>query len=444
MGMKHATLSASGAPRWIACPASTAMEKLYGKDEGSSSFAAEGTAAHSLGEGCLRTATPPSEYLDSFIKVEDQTFEVNQEMVEAVTQYTEYVQNLGGTLFIETRVDFSHYVPKGFGTSDAIVEKGDTLHVIDLKYGKGVQVFAGGNEQAMLYGIGALNSLSMMLSSEIKKVVITIVQPRLDHIDEYTISVDALLEWAETVAQPQAARAWELLNGCKAKDKANDGEGVFIEGVEDADFGPSEKACKWCKAKECRARARAAYESAVVGFDAGTDITDVILGGKTPNHEFFDPLALSNAELVAAYNNTAAFGVWIKKLKGEIMDRMKIGDKFPGLKAVKGKATRAWGVEDEELIKRLKTAGLLKADFETVSLISPAQAEKKIKEKKPKDHKKRYNKLAAAAVSWTEGSPTLAPESDKREALFTEVEAEFSATTPDEQTSQQELDEMFA
>ena len=188
-----------------------------------------------------------NEYLDMF---ED------REMADYVRVYVDYVNSLivdSDDFAIEQRVDYSDWVPGGFGTADAVVLRGQTLHVIDLKYGMGVRVDAEENPQGMLYALGAYSCYSMI--TDIEDVVISIVQPRLDHISEWKINTRDLLKWAE-LAKQRAEATQEP----------------------DAPRQPGEKQCRFCKAK---ATCEALY-----------DYTAKVLGSEFDLCHFLSPFRL--------------------------------------------------------------------------------------------------------------------------------------------------------
>lgn len=230
----HARLSASGAKRWMTCPKSVALEEKI--PETDTEYSTEGTEAHALAEKLLtifkkegRRAFSPEELGD------------NRDMILAVTDYLDYIyelydglalQNKDVTIYIEQRVDFSHYVKEGFGTCDCIIIAGETLHIVDYKHGKGVRVYCKNNPQPRLYGLGALEMFEW--EYPIKWVNTHIVQPRMDWADTENLSAAFLKKWGEDEVKPKADLAWE--------DKG--------------DFVPSD-ACQFCKAKPiCRARAQ--------------------------------------------------------------------------------------------------------------------------------------------------------------------------------------------
>ena len=134
-------------------------------------------------------------------------------------------------ILIEEKLDFSKWVPEGFGTGDCVIIADDVLHIIDFKYGLGVLVDAEENPQMMCYALGALDTYEYLYS--IQTIRMTIFQPRRDNISTYEISRDNLMKWAEEILKPTAALAYN-------------GEGEFHAGDH----------CQFCKAKAtCRKRA---------------------------------------------------------------------------------------------------------------------------------------------------------------------------------------------
>jgi hypothetical protein len=304
-----------------------------------------------------------NEYLDMF---ED------REMADYVRVYVDYVNSLivdSDDFAIEQRVDYSDWVPGGFGTADAVVLRGQTLHVIDLKYGMGVRVDAEENPQGMLYALGAYAHYARFV--DIERVAITIVQPRLDHISEWEISVPDLLRWAE-LAKQRAEATQEP----------------------DAPRLPGEKQCRFCKAK---ASCQALY-----------DYTAKVLGSE------FDDLdnmpkanTLTDEEMRAALDAKPLIEGWLGAIEKLAKQRLEDGDSFPGYKLVEGRSNRKWADEREAEVKLI--ALLNDKAFSKPKIISPAQAEKAL-------GKSRAAEISSLIVK-PQGAPTLAPESDKRPAV---------------------------
>lgn len=361
----HAKLSASGSSRWLACPGSVNAEE--GIKDHSSPSAREGTCAHELAELVLVNGGSCFDWVGKQL-VENNEHTVDQEMAQYVQQYVDYVKSFDGEHAYEQRVDFSEWVPEGFGTSDAIILQGDTLHVIDLKYGKGVQVYAENNSQGMLYALGAYSDYAMICN--IKKVVIHIVQPRLDHIDEWEIALEDLLKWGEWAGQ----RAEMCLKP-------------------DAPRVPGNSQCLFCKAK---ATCPALYEQTKKAVLSDFDELD------SPT-----PASLTDEQLKTALDCKKLIVSWLEAVEDLVKERVEDGG-FPGYKLVAGRSLRKWG-DDDKAAEALSE--LLGDDAYTRKLISPAQAEKAL-------GKKRAGEVADLIVK-PEGKPALVPEGDKRPPITT-------------------------
>lgn len=202
---QHALLSASGAHRWMNCTPSTVLES--GEPGTTSDAAEQGTAAHALAEHKLRKALkqrskrPVSKWHD------DEMDELTDDYVSFVLEQlnTATAECADASVLIEQRLDFSHVVPGGFGTGDAVIIAEPRLQVIDLKYGLGPLVEAEQNPQLMLYALGALHAFGSLY--DIDEVAVTIFQPRRSNVSTWTISTEELLAWAETEVRPRAALA---------------------------------------------------------------------------------------------------------------------------------------------------------------------------------------------------------------------------------------------
>jgi hypothetical protein len=369
----HAKLSASGSHRWLNCPASVALEQSLPNGDRTSQYAEEGTAAHELGEKCLKSGNNANDYLGQKFN----GFEVTDEMADHVQTYVDYVRSVGGELFVETRVNFGQYVSGGFGTCDALIIKGNTLYVTDLKFGKGLKVDAHKNSQGMLYALGALYDFGMLFD-EIEKVVISIVQPRVDNISVYETTVDDLYQWAEWVKE----RAQLALS-------------------DNAPFAPSEKACQFCRAKPvCQALNDHTQAVIMSDFDSLTnnDLTPV---NKLTNDQL--RLALDSKKLIIS---------WLEAVEGYVTEKVNAGETFTGYKLVAGRSLRQWA--NEATAEQLLTETLGDAAYEPRKLLSVAKAEKALGKNKT---------LLSELVIKPEGKPALVPEDDPRPA--------FGVTTAD-------------
>lgn len=364
----HAKLGPSAAHRWLHCPGSVILEADL-VDEGSE-FAREGTAAHALAEWCLREDLHPLEFVGDILE----GVEVTTDMANHVADYVDYVRAIRAqprmeALMIERRVEFDHWVPNGFGTSDAIVIGDGLCHVIDLKFGQGVRVDAYKNEQAMMYALGVWQTYGHIF--EIDTFVLHIHMPRLDYVSEYTITATELLNWAADVVKPAA-------------DKA-------VAGT--PEFNPGQKTCQWCKARAtCAALAKFNYELALGRFDN----LDEPPAAPSPHLLTIDQVAKLLPKL-------GLLKAWANDLEQYAQDTLARGGALPGYKLVEGRSLRQWGREEEAATK---LEWLLGTDAYTKKLISPAQAEKALGRAKAGE--------IADLVIKPRGKPTLAPDSDPR------------------------------
>ena len=247
----HALLSASGSKRWLTCTPSARLEATLPEPKRSSNsfdFSAEGTLAHSLGEIKLRQyygQIDIEEYNSEYELIKTHPY-YNQELEDYVDNYVLYTRSQigeGDTPLFEQRVDFSDWVPDGFGTADVVILSKHSIRVIDLKFGKGVPVSALDNTQLRLYALGAYSKFKEEYP-DIKEVSYTIHQPRLDSISTDGTSITKLVDWANYFVKPKAKKAWS-------------GSGEFLPGDH----------CQFCRAKaQCRARADFNTELAKLEF----------------------------------------------------------------------------------------------------------------------------------------------------------------------------------
>ena len=246
----HAVLSASGSHRWLTCTPSAQLETKF-PDE-TSTYASEGSFAHKLAElklekylGRISTRT----YNKRLKELEGNEYH-SAGLVDYVDSYISFAaeriseaqaRSEDAVVMTEQKLDYGAWVPGGFGTGPCYCSDG-ILDVVDLKYGKGVPVSAEGNSQMRLYGLGALSQFECLY--DIKTVRMTICQPRLDSISSDEMTVEELLDWAESYLRPRAQMAMA-------------GEGDFVPGEH----------CRFCRARfTCRARADANLELAKLDF----------------------------------------------------------------------------------------------------------------------------------------------------------------------------------
>lgn len=363
---KHADLSASGAHRWMSCPGSVALtahllETGQARNE-VSSFATEGTEAHRLAERCLGKLID----LRPYLKQED----FPDGMLEYVSDFVDFVNNLvrekKGSLEIEQRVDFSKWVPEGWGTADAIITSEEEITVVDLKYGKGVQVEAGYNPQLRLYMLGAWNRLSPEHREKIKTVTGVIVQPRIDHISEETITIEELLKFGS--------------------------EAIILSTIALSDNAPlvaSEKGCRFCVAKGiCKTRAEANLNLAKEDFNGNFPTTEL----------------LSKTEIANILDRANEITRWVDDVEAYALDLAKRGEEIPGYKLVEGRSIRRWTKEAISVLKEHEMADQLLI----TKPVGITQAEKILGKKSELLHQMTFK---------PRGKTKLTKESDKRNKI---------------------------
>lgn len=370
--MSHALLSASAAHRWMNCPPSARLTEALA--DTTSTYAAEGTLAHQLAELLLRIEFGGNDGGDIFEFEAATKHELYYEgMIDEVSIYTSYVieqfneatqATKDPLIFLEEKLDFSGYVPQGFGTGDCIIIADKQMEIVDLKFGKGVEVSAVDNPQLMLYALGAYERFGFIY--DIMTIKITIAQVRLGIISSSVITVDMLLDWAENTVKPAAELAFA-------------GKGEQVPG----DW------CKFCKLKaDCRARAD--QNLAFIESHKGKQIT-------------LETLAeiLSQADEITA---------WITDIKDSALSKALDDHVIPGYKLVEGRSNRQ--ITDENALAKI----LEKSTPEPEKIYKPKTLEP-ITALEKLFGKKRFAGLASDYIIKPSGKPTLVPNSDKRPVL---------------------------
>ena len=379
----HASLSASGASRWLACPPSVRLSEQY--EEATSVFAKEGTFMHELSELYLsyELKQMTKAQLNKKLKQMKQNEFYNSEIEQAVQTYvdvvTEKMNEARATskdplILIEEKVDFSTWVPDAFGTGDVILIYGNRLEVIDLKGGKGVKVAAVENPQMRLYALGALNNFGVLY--DIESVLMTIVQPRLDNISTDEMQVEELLEWAEEVVKPKAELAFK-------------GEGDFLAGEH----------CRFCKVKAtCRARAEENLKLACMDFQK--------------------PPLLTDDEVVEVLTSIDQLLSWAKDVQEYAFTMaMNENKQWTGMKLVEGRGSRKYS-DENAVVEALTAAGYDGDVIYKKSLNTITTLEKEL-------GKKAFQELLGPLITKAPGKVKLVPEEDKRPEIKASPEADF-------------------
>lgn len=368
---KHAVLSASSSHRWLNCSPSARLEQEF--EDRETEAAAEGTAAHALCEHKLRRALkrqsrkPISQY--DCEEMDTHTDNYVQFVLETIAQAREHCAD--PIINIEQRLDFSCYVPHGFGTGDCIIIADKTLHIIDFKYGQGVLVEAEQNPQMMLYALGALRIYDTLY--DIEDVAMTIYQPRRENISTWTISVSDLVAWAENELVPKAKLAFE-------------GKGEYMPGPW----------CTFCKAAvKCRARAEEKLALA--------------------RYEFAQPPLLTDAEIEEILGKLDDLTRWAEEIKAYAQDAaLNHGKQWHGYKVVEGRSVRKYS-DENAVIEAANAAGY--HDIFRKTLLPITEMEKLM-------GKQEFAEILGGLIIKPAGKPTLVSITDKRPAM-TNVTIDF-------------------
>lgn len=365
----HALLSASSSARWLKCPPSAVAATMY--ENTTTEYTLEGTLAHEVAEWVASGDSKKH----NFPKGPDDG--VTSEMLECARAYADYIQELitddNAVILLEQRLDFSPWVPKGFGTGDCIIIQGNRLDVIDYKYGKGVAVSAVKNSQMRLYGLGALNDFGDIY--DIQEIGMHIFQPRINNISVDVLTDGELLSWGEAV-KPIAKLA--------AK-----GKGDFCSG-EHCRFCPHAGQCPTLAA-DCTKAVNVSGGKAAVPTLTPWMVADI----------------LKQEPVITA---------WLKAVKDRALTQMLNGEQIPGYKVVEGRGSREWE-DDAAVMGLLQAEAFDPEDYLTApELLSPAALEKSI-------GKKKVAELVGALIVSKPGNPTIAPESDKRKPFDRLAEA---------------------
>lgn len=370
----HAKLSASSSHRWLHCTAAPGFEAQF--PQTTSVYAQEGTLAHEFCEIYGREVfglIGNEECAERAALLEQEEF-YDPEMHRTAAFYAECLQAaaLGfdekPAVFFEVRVPLSEWIPEGFGTCDCCMIGGDTLHIFDYKHGKGVKVESEGNPQMRLYALGALAKFRPIYGDAIKRVVMTIIQPRIsEDPSDAEMPTTVLLEWGEYVVKPSARMAYT-------------GEGATFHAGE---------WCRFCAGKaQCKARAD--------GFTALEEFAAMAPGDNR----------LTDAAIADLLRRGAGLKAWYDDLQEWAREEILKGRQIDGWKVVAGRSIRAF-TDADAAMKRLHDAGYEDAILYERKPLTLAQLEKAI-------GKKQFAEICTYLITLPPGKPTLVEASDKR------------------------------
>ncbi len=412
----HAKLSASSSKRWLSCPASVPLSE--GIIRTTSKFAAEGTAAHALGEYCLKndfldpyecigfTAEQLGEDFADYVVDEDMAFYLR---IYVDTIKNDHLISFGGEaeIGVETQVHLKHLETEVsgplFGTNDcSMVVPFSRLGVYDLKYGKGVEVMAEDNTQGLYYCLGAWIAADRTPD----EIEVVIIQPRLDdynaRVKRWEFSSDVLEAYEQTLIQgiDDVRQATEIVKwaadeyNCDFADIDASEQLNILKGL----LAASEDACKFCPIKAtCPKIFEDTMSIAMADFEPEEEVALV------PVKE------LTNKQTLLILNNAKRIIDYVKSVQEHSHNEALAGTEVPDHKLIRGKSNRIWAQDEGKTVKALnKLAPKHKAKikFTETKVISPAQFEK-LAGKGVADH----------LITKPEGKLTLVKNSHKGQAV---------------------------
>lgn len=387
---EHALLSASNSHKWLVCTPSVRLEEQLEEQFGNktSEYMEEGTLAHAVAELKARNyflePMTKRKFNNEMKKLQQSEF-YSEEMQSYTDIYLDYLKEIAlkfqarPTVAIEVKIDYGKYAKEGFGTADCIMLVGENLFIIDFKYGKGIPVYAEENPQLKLYALGAIEKYKIVYP--IKNIHLCIVQPRLDNISEYELSVNDLLSWGNDVVIP-------------ASEKAYLGIGDYVSGGH----------CRFCKAKGC------CIARAEKNLRAIEDFKPVEYS-KNEKKETLNQIAkgiLKNDEIGLILDQVSDVDSWVKDLKTYALNCILKGEEIKGWKAVEGKSNRVI-TDIDKAFKVIEDYGFDETILYEKKPLSITELEKLLT-------KKKLNELIGDYIKKPKGAPTLAPETDKRES----------------------------
>lgn len=367
MNRDHAFLSASSAHRWLNCTLSPMLEKDI--PDTVNEYTEEGTLAHEIAETILKHATKAisDEEYEKILNELKEHESFYEGMLDEIKIYTDYCLSKTGKIYVEYPLDLSLYVPEGFGTADCVIVYDQKIEVVDLKFGKGVEISPKDNPQLMLYGLGALEAFDYIY--DIEEVTMSVAQIRLHDIESYTMKTEELRKWGEEVVKPKAQLAFE------GKGETKAGEW-----------------CVFCKVRDrCKTRSEYLLES---------------------YEKYKEKEELKPEELAEILEKSKEIKTWLSDVEKYALDLALKGTDIPGFKVVEGRSKRLI-VDPDALAKVLINLGY--NEQEIFELKSITALEKLL-------GKKKFAEISQKYITKPEGKPTLAKMSDKRQEL---VETEF-------------------
>ena len=382
---EHAELGAASSARWMNCAGSVPLARPY-LGGGASSYAAEGTVAHTIAQAAL--AKEPLPPIGALVTVDGHEVLVTEEMLDAVNEYLDIVRPLlakaqDGGVEIRVRIESVPPTAECYGTADFVAVIGRKLTVVDLKYGKGVHVHVANNSQALFYALAVVETLH--LDGLIDEIEIIVCQPRIDGAERQSWTIDIIDLWM-----------WRDAKLIPAVQRILDGDRSLTDGPW----------CRFCPALAiCPLKHELAMQAAEDAFDTGFD--------DMRNNDDLPPEGVAERLVLALRLED-----WIDKLKEHAALMIHRGEDVPGFKLVEGRSNRKWAGEDSDVLRELVDRGKFTPKdaerfYKPAELQSPAQIEKTLK----RMGRTQTQFLLEGLINKPTGKPSLAPAADPRPAM---------------------------
>lgn len=413
----HAQLSPSKRHRWALCPGSVREEAKY-PDERSGAAAIDGTHSHTLLEHCIDAGLiDPTTQVGEIMADDDGEFKVDADRAARVKTAIDYIRerSMNGMFKVisEERVDPKHLLGRDdlSGTVDCQIIGNDWIELIDYKDGMGI-VSAEGNMQLEQYAYGVLAGYKLPVNVEypVKRIIMTIIQPKLA-----LKGMKAITSWERGV-RDMLTNLGTIVVQAAATD------------APDAPLVPGESQCKFCRAKgSCAALAGNVMKEVGIMFQPVVSQTLDVAQQSADK----DPATMDDQQIRQIMEAAPLMRQLLEAVEKEALRRLEAGTPIPGLKLVHGRGSRAWALPEQEMAEKLVKMGIPKTAIYETKLVTPAKAEKLTWEKRDGTKvsltDRQLKRMEQEYVAKLAGKLTVVPESDSRPAVITNAAPMFSA-----------------
>ena len=374
----HALLSPSASARWIKCTMSVPLNEQY--PDTTSEFAEEGTTAHEVAEYEV-------EKLFGITRTEEAPEPLDEDMARHAVDYANYIHELttsaDDTILVEQKVKLFATIDQTalstlcFGTADCLLltDEDTTLHVVDYKYGKGVEVSAVMNPQLMLYAIMALSTIGKARQVTVENIHLHIYQPRIGNISTWSLTKRELMDF---YIDAVAVAIQSILN-----------EDYYMQAGDH---------CRWCKHRPSCKMYKLTY------FD--TVLAEMRMESNS----------LTKTEIGEVLKVKDDLVKWLTDLQDKVTNDILAGEVYDGFRVVEGRSIRQI-IDKEGATLYLRSQGYKEQEiFKPLELQNITALTKLM-------GKKAFDTEMAKFINKPQGKPTLVPADDKRPDFVDEAKS---------------------